>query len=306
MELRALTVLDSLQPQLDRLSADRVRRASCRSRRRRPLFIEIAPGIAINQLTDAALKATTCRPGHADRRARVRHARAARRATRARSRRRSTRSSGSMGVAREDRHQAADRLVADHHWHRRPPVGQLINRMRHGDMIVRRPDAVHPRGLPGGVRRARRERGREGRADIHLLEVITFGAFGRLWLGGWEAEIEAAPRPPRPRSRRSPAASEAARLGRLAVRQGAHAGRLLQSPMTTTLPATLRAPFSAGGASAIDAQLAKRLLGARARGRRRLRRPLLRVPRRRADYVLEDEQVTDASAAASRSASACA
>jgi len=26
-------------------------------------FIEIAPGIAINQLTDAALKATTCRPG---------------------------------------------------------------------------------------------------------------------------------------------------------------------------------------------------------------------------------------------------
>src|SRR5215510_14343105 len=31
--------------------------------------------------------------------------------------------------------------------------------------------------------------------------------------------------------------------------------------MTTTLPATLRAPFSASGASAIDAQLANRLLG---------------------------------------------
>jgi hypothetical protein len=27
------------------------------------LFIEIAPGMAINQLTDAALKATTCQPG---------------------------------------------------------------------------------------------------------------------------------------------------------------------------------------------------------------------------------------------------
>ncbi len=27
------------------------------------LFLEIAPGIAINQLTDAALKATSCRPG---------------------------------------------------------------------------------------------------------------------------------------------------------------------------------------------------------------------------------------------------
>src|SRR5438105_1442101 len=26
-------------------------------------------------------------------------------------------------------------------------------------------------------------------ADINLLEVITFGAVGRLWLGGWEADI---------------------------------------------------------------------------------------------------------------------
>src|SRR6478736_1820740 len=31
--------------------------------------------------------------------------------------------------------------------------------------------------------------------------------------------------------------------------------------MTPTLPAALRAPFSAGGASAVDAQLASRLLG---------------------------------------------
>ena len=32
----------------------------------------------------------------------------------------------------------------------------------------------------------------EKAAEIHLLELITFGAFGRLWLGGWEAEIKAA------------------------------------------------------------------------------------------------------------------
>ena len=32
----------------------------------------------------------------------------------------------------------------------------------------------------------------EKAAPIHLLEVITFGAFGRMWLGGWEAEIAAA------------------------------------------------------------------------------------------------------------------
>ena len=60
--------------------------------------------------------------------------------------------------------------------------------------------------------------------------------------------------------------------------------------MTTTLPAALRAPFSAGGASTIDAQLASRLLG------------LALDPggdyadiyfefRVSADYVLEEEQV---------------
>jgi hypothetical protein len=32
----------------------------------------------------------------------------------------------------------------------------------------------------------------EKAAPIHLLEMITFGAFGRMWLGGWEAEIKAA------------------------------------------------------------------------------------------------------------------
>src|SRR3954469_7261846 len=55
-------------------------------------------------------------------------------------------------------------------------------------------------------------------------------------------------------ARRSPA--------KLSDRTGARRGPSRYSgPMTTTLPAALRAPFSAGGASAIDAQLANRLLG---------------------------------------------
>lgn len=29
----------------------------------------------------------------------------------------------------------------------------------------------------------------EKAAEVNLLEVVTFGAFGRLWLGGYEAEI---------------------------------------------------------------------------------------------------------------------
>src|SRR5262245_37262857 len=62
MELRALTVLDSLQPQLTGF-LQTVCSGFMPLEEEAALFIEIAPGIAINQLTDAALKATTCRPG---------------------------------------------------------------------------------------------------------------------------------------------------------------------------------------------------------------------------------------------------
>src|SRR3954467_8798900 len=60
--------------------------------------------------------------------------------------------------------------------------------------------------------------------------------------------------------------------------------------MTPTLPAALRAPFSAGGASAIDAQLANRLLGlALAPGGDYA--DLYFEFRVTADYALEEEQI---------------
>src|SRR4051812_16896907 len=62
MELRALIVLDSLQPQLTGF-LQTVSAGFMPLDYEAALFIEIAPGIAINQLTDVALKATTCRPG---------------------------------------------------------------------------------------------------------------------------------------------------------------------------------------------------------------------------------------------------
>ena len=64
MELRALIVLDSLQPQLTGF-LQTVCSGFMPLEEEAALFIEISPGIAINQLTDVALKATTCRPGHA-------------------------------------------------------------------------------------------------------------------------------------------------------------------------------------------------------------------------------------------------
>jgi TldD protein len=60
--------------------------------------------------------------------------------------------------------------------------------------------------------------------------------------------------------------------------------------MTTTLPPALRAPFSAGGASAIDAQLANRLLGLALEAGGDYA-DLYFEFRVSADYVLEEEQI---------------
>src|SRR5258705_3266471 len=60
--------------------------------------------------------------------------------------------------------------------------------------------------------------------------------------------------------------------------------------MLTTLPSTLRAPFSAGGASAIDAQLANRLLGLALEAGGDYADIYFEF-RVSADYVLEEEQV---------------
>ena len=60
--------------------------------------------------------------------------------------------------------------------------------------------------------------------------------------------------------------------------------------MTTTLPAALRAPFSAGGASAIDAQLANRLLAIALEAGGEYADIYFEF-RVSADYALEEEQV---------------
>jgi len=188
MELRALTVLDSLQPQLTGF-LQTVCSGFMPLEQEAALFIEIAPGIAINQLTDAALKATGCRPGmqiveraygmlelhHGDKG----QVEAAADAIVSR-----------MGVAREDR--IKPRIVSS-----QILTGidgkqsQLINRMRHGDMIMSGQTLYILEVYPAAYA-ALAANEAEKAARIHLLEVITFGAFGRLWLGGTEAEIQAA------------------------------------------------------------------------------------------------------------------
>ena len=188
MELRALTVLDSLQPQLTGF-LQTVCAGFMPLDFEAAAFIEIAPGIAINQLTDAALKATTCRPGmqiveraygmlelHDKDKGQVEAAIDA--------------IVGRMGVAREDRlkpkiisSQVITGIAGEQ--------SQLINRMRHGDMILRDQTLYILEVYPAAYAAIAANEA-EKAAQIHLVEVITFGAFGRLWLGGWEADIAAA------------------------------------------------------------------------------------------------------------------
>lgn len=188
MELRALTVLDSLQPQLTGF-LQTVCAGFMPREQEAAAFIEIAPGIAINQLTDVALKATTCRPGmqiveraygmlefHDADKGQVEAAVDA--------------IVDRMGVKREDRIKPkvmTTQIITGIDGHQ----SQLINRMRHGDMIVAGQTLYILEVFPAAYAAIAANEA-EKAAPIHLLEMITFGAFGRLWLGGWEAEIKEA------------------------------------------------------------------------------------------------------------------
>jgi hypothetical protein len=185
MELRSFTYIDSLQPQLTGF-LQTVSQGFMPLEHQASLFLEIAPGIAINRLTDVALKRTRVQPGmqiveraygmlelHDDDQGEVRAAGAA----------------------------ILERLGVDESKRLKPRVissqtitgvegaqAQLINRMRHGDMLTQGQTLyileVHPAGYAAIAANEA-----EKAANVRLLEVVTFGAFGRLWLGGGEADI---------------------------------------------------------------------------------------------------------------------
>ena len=186
MELRALTVLDSLQPQLTGF-LQTVCSGFMPLEEEAAVFIEIAPGIAINQLTDAALKATTCRPGmqiveraygmlelHNMDKGQVEAAVDA--------------IVGSMGVKREDRIKPriiSSQIITGIDGHQ----SQLINRMRHGDMIMAGQTLYILEVFPAAYA-ALAANEAEKAARINILEVRSFGSMGRVYLGGEERDID--------------------------------------------------------------------------------------------------------------------
>ena len=185
MDLRTYAFLDVLQPQLAGF-LQTVAAGFQPLEGQAALFVEIAPGIAINRLTDAALKATSVQPGmqiverayglvelHDFDQGQVRAAGEAILAA--------------MGCDETDRMKPviasseAITGIAGHH-------EMLVNRMRHGDMI-REGETLYVMECRPAAYAALAANEAEKAAPIRLLEVRTFGAVGRLWLGGGEAEI---------------------------------------------------------------------------------------------------------------------
>jgi len=180
--------LDSLQPQLAALTGT-TSRGFLPVPGVASLFVEIAPGMAIHRLMDSALKATRALPA-----AMV-----------------VERAYGMMEVHHEDKGEVTSagqailsalgaqetdrlkpRLVSNQIIRSIEPThAQLINRIRYGSMLVPGDSLFILETEPAAyVAFAANEA--EKAARIQLIEVQTFGAFGRLYLGGPEAEIDAA------------------------------------------------------------------------------------------------------------------
>jgi hypothetical protein len=185
IELRTFTIIDSLQPQTASFIAT-VASGFLPLEEQAALIVEVAPGMSINRVTDTILKSTSVIPGmqiverafgmlevHHDDRGQIRAAADAVLEfygieASARLKPRITSSEQITGV---DGHQT-----------------QIINRMRHGDMIRAGETLfvleVHPAGY--AVLACNEA---EKHADIRVLEMMSFGAFGRVWLGGDEENI---------------------------------------------------------------------------------------------------------------------
>jgi len=188
MELRTFTFLDVLQPQLAGF-LQTVAQGFLPLDGQASLIIEIAPGIAVNALTDAALKRTRVVPGmqiveraygllelHAFDQGEVRAAGTA-----------ILEASGAVETDRLAPRVLSREIITGVDAHQ----SAMINRMRHGEMLLGSQTLytleVHPAGYAAIAANEA-----EKRASVGLLEVVTFGAVGRLWLGGGEEEIRQA------------------------------------------------------------------------------------------------------------------
>ena len=186
--LRGYVFLDSLQPQLAAFTG-----TTCRGflplARQASLWVETAPGMIINRVTDVALKATRSVPAvqvverafglleiHHDDKGEVLSAGDA--------------ILDFLDLKSEDR--LRPRVVSNQVIRSVEPYqAQLINRNRQGMMLIPGQSLFILETEPAAwIVAAANEA--EKAADVNLINVRPFGAFGRLWMGGTESEIDSA------------------------------------------------------------------------------------------------------------------
>lgn len=187
VELRSYVFLDSLQLQHAAFLGT-VARGFLPLPGDASLWIEISPGIEINRITDVALKAVGVKPGmqiverlygllevHSPSQADVRAAGEA--------------ILEALGLKEEDR--LKPRVVSSQIIRNIDPHQvQLINRMRHGHMILAG-QTLYVMEVQPAAYAALAANEAEKRADLNILEVRAFGSFGRVYLGGEERDIMA-------------------------------------------------------------------------------------------------------------------
>ena len=188
VQLRCYSYIDMLQPQFASYFAT-VARGYLPKAGQAALFIEIAPGMPINRITDVAVKATSVTVGeliversfgfleiHHDSQAEVMQAGRA--------------ILDYLGIDESDRlkpklvtNQIIKR-VNDYH-------SMLINRSTKGMMLVRDQSLYIGETVPAGYA-AYAANEAEKAADINIINVRAVGRFGRYYIGGTESEVQAA------------------------------------------------------------------------------------------------------------------
>ena len=186
--LRTFVFLDSLQPQLAAHIC-----TTCRGYFPVPyvasLFVEIAPGMGIHGIIDTALKQTSVQPAtlvveraygmlevHSDDKGEVR-------------------SAGDailkyMGVAEEDR--IKPKLVSNTIIRAIEPMhAMILDKIRFGSMIEPGQSLFILECEPAAYA-ALAANEAEKAANVRLVDVTPYGAYGRLYMAGSEADIDAA------------------------------------------------------------------------------------------------------------------
>ena len=188
IDLRSFVFLDSLQPQHAAFLGT-VAKGFLPVGGQASVFIEISPGIEINRITDIAVKATRVTPGmqiverlygllelHHDEQGEVRRAGEA-----------ILREIGATESSRIKPEILSSTVIR----HLDDRQTQLINRVRHGHMIVAG-QSLYTLEVQPAANAALAANEAEKAARIKVIEIVAFGSLGRVYLAGEDRDIDVA------------------------------------------------------------------------------------------------------------------